>query len=356
MFYNDVSYDASFLSSDPLAVGPGWNSEPHFSAVIIQRSPFSDEETLIDVKGTLRARARSDGRGSFVGGCYRCSRDGQPFDGLCCPACRAIKQENDFHHRVVRRAGREESILSGDRDAEDLRSRRDDMLTHPELLDVARSRRSEVARLQSREWLLVTKLAAFRARVLSLKEKVAGAALRGDLRKLTDDLTKAWDDGKFESRRHLFDFIADLTHSVVLTDDDAGKRSKNMRWHESSHRIFQVMTKLGGPRTQRFIAANLESPDRRTIERRWSASKHVRLFNIENQEHNNRCGHSPSSSRISASSLAFIVNLTSDSRSRLRFQPKLRRTRQGSSPTSYGTRGAFFFSSPLTLIETLLLL
>lgn len=309
MFYNGVSYDASFLSSDPLAFGDSWNSEPHFSAVIIERSPFSDQETTIVVEGTLRARARKDGRGSIVGGCQRCSRDGQPFDGLCCPACRAIKQEKDFYNRVVRRAERDESFLSGDRNAEDLKFTRDDMLSHPELLKAARSRKIEVARLQSREWLLATKLAAIRARARSLRDKVAGAALRGDLRKLTDDLAKAWDDGKFKSRRHLFDFIADLTHSVVLTDDDAGKRSKNMKWHESSHRIFQVMTKIGGPRTQRFIAANLESPDMRTIERRWSASKHVRLFYIENhQEHKIRCGHSASSSRISASSQAFIAN------------------------------------------------
>ena len=119
------------------------------------------------------------------------------------------------------------------------------------------------------------KLAAARAQCRSSHEKIAASAVRGNLHKLTDDLAQAWDHGKFESRCHLFDFIADLTRSVVLADDDAGKCSKNMRWHESTHRIFQALTKLGGPRAQRFVAANVDSPHLRTIQRKWSVENHV---------------------------------------------------------------------------------
>eukprot|EP00966_Prymnesium_polylepis_P336083 7391409-Prymnesium_polylepis.2 len=46
-----------------------------------------------------------------------------------------------------------------------------------------------------------------------------------------------------------------------------------MRWHESTKRIFDVIRKLGGPKTLRFINETLESPHERTVVRHWQQNK-----------------------------------------------------------------------------------
>ena len=79
--------------------------------------------------------------------------------------------------------------------------------------------------------------------------------------------------GKLTQRKDLLNFIRDLVHSLKLRDGARGTHSKNMRWHESTKRIFDVIRKLGGPKTLRFINETLESPHERTVVRHWQQNK-----------------------------------------------------------------------------------
>ena len=50
-----------------------------------------------------------------------------------------------------------------------------------------------------------------------------------------------------------------------LRKDDRGTHSRNMRWHETSKRIFSVLLKQGGPKTWRFLHETLEAPAESTV-------------------------------------------------------------------------------------------
>ena len=52
-----------------------------------------------------------------------------------------------------------------------------------------------------------------------------------------------------------------MLHALKLRDGPDGKRSRNMRWHASSKRIFAVLRKYGGPKTVRFMHETLETAD-----------------------------------------------------------------------------------------------
>ena len=68
------------------------------------------------------------------------------------------------------------------------------------------------------------------------------------------------------------DFLKDLIHSAALENGE-GKRSKNMRWSTSTHRVMQVLMRLGGPRPIRLFYANIGGPHLKTLEKKWSQSR-----------------------------------------------------------------------------------
>ena len=79
--------------------------------------------------------------------------------------------------------------------------------------------------------------------------------------------------GKFDQRATLMHFVRDMIHSLKLRNGAHGKRSRNMRWHTSSKRIFAVLRKFGGPKTTRFIHETLESAADSTIAAEWQRTK-----------------------------------------------------------------------------------
>lgn len=79
--------------------------------------------------------------------------------------------------------------------------------------------------------------------------------------------------GKLSQRKELLNFVRDLVKSLKLRDSARGARSKNMRWHESTKRIFDVIMKLGGPKTLRFMHETLETPHERSVQRHWQKHK-----------------------------------------------------------------------------------
>ena len=122
--------------------------------------------------------------------------------------------------------------------------------------------------LKKTVWLLRANYLRKCARVRKLDERLGEYASRGDVKALISDVVAIERDGKWEQRPELFQFVRDVIHAYKLRDGAEGKHSKGMRWHTASKRIFCVLRKYGGPRTQRFLHETLEAPADSTASRK----------------------------------------------------------------------------------------
>jgi hypothetical protein len=96
---------------------------------------------------------------------------------------------------------------------------------------------------------------------------------RGEIKQLIDYILRCERAGKFEERKAVFDFVSDMLRSLALTDATTGRRSKNMRWHESTLRVFAIMKILAGPKISRYVQATLEAPSASTHSRTLAQTK-----------------------------------------------------------------------------------
>ena len=97
------------------------------------------------------------------------------------------------------------------------------------------------------------------SRVTNLLGRLKASAVEGDARAMIEDIIAIHRTGKFQQRVALFHFLRDLVHSLRLRDGAQGKRSKGMRWHTSTKRIFATLRTYGGPKTTRFLHETLEA-------------------------------------------------------------------------------------------------
>lgn len=93
----------------------------------------------------------------------------------------------------------------------------------------------------------------------------------GDVRKLIDDLSYCAEHGKLARKKVLFNFISDAVRSVRLD-------GRGHIYHESTHRVFEMLKHYGGPRSHRFVQANLAGMHLRTTEKRCVAPRVVDGF------------------------------------------------------------------------------
>lgn len=140
-------------------------------------------------------------------------------------------------------------------------------------VSLAQQQAREVRELKRKQFLLVSSLTAQRARTLSWRLRAREGANRGDVRRVTDELTRAYNDGKFTGKKALWNFLSDLIHCTAAEPRKDGRRAA-VRYHGSTHKFFAVLRKLGGPRTQRFITANFGGPDEKTTQRFFCERKH----------------------------------------------------------------------------------
>ena len=210
------------------------------------RTWYAEKHVEFNLPGTPRRRIKGSFRSTS---CSLVSRGSEAFHHFMCNACAGIPRELDFRRRLERRD--EETPLSA-------RARHDQM---PD--DVARAALARISREKERLrrncFFLCSKLAATNVRLRAWRDRVKDTARRGELKRVTDELTKAYDDGKFQEKRALWAFIKDLVHSTHLASGD-GQRSRGMKWSESTNRFFAVIRKFGGPRTQKFFYDNIGGP------------------------------------------------------------------------------------------------
>lgn len=92
-------------------------------------------------------------------------------------------------------------------------------------------------------------------------EKVKESAARGQVRQITDDSIKAYDNGSLKGKETLVNFVSDIARNLVA------KGKGGRRLHGSTKRVFEVVKQWGGPRTHQFIIANFEGPAIETVRR-----------------------------------------------------------------------------------------
>jgi len=128
-----------------------------------------------------------------------------------------------------------------------------------------------VKELTRSQWLLRQSFLRKCARVRGLSERLKENAARGDARAIIEDVIECERSGKFKQKRALLHFVRDMLHSLRLSG--VARQARGMRWHKSSKRIFAVLRKFGGARTQRFLHETLQAPHHRTVEREWAKDK-----------------------------------------------------------------------------------
>jgi hypothetical protein len=184
---------------------------------------------------------------------------GSKLPHLMCRGCAEVPLQRDFRERLARRVDSTAKTLA--------RTRLDLVPDWPTLLERARQ---SAAKADHQKLLILEakrKLGQSRAARRSLIERLEERALTGDLAGLAADLQYCQANDKLNGRAVMVSFITDIVKSWRL-----GAGSKGMRWHESSKRLFAVLTKFGGPRSVRLLRANVGGVGESTIARCWSAN------------------------------------------------------------------------------------
>ena len=130
--------------------------------------------------------------------CRGVSDSGVSLDDFTCNRCASIPDLDDFKKRLQRRTDDSHSISNG--------GARLDQMPQAALLTAARTIKGQRDQYRHDIRFLVSKLAAAQARAKSWRSRVAESAKRGEVKRLTDELTAAYAGGKFKGKRALFNF------------------------------------------------------------------------------------------------------------------------------------------------------
>jgi hypothetical protein len=229
----------------------------------------------------------SNGEVTVVDGCVRssgCTRSGLDPTGRrlnprTCALCAQIPKTNSVR-MLVRRISNDRAAAAerGDR-----RSRinfrfmpQGEMLST--LRDLRRANKDQCWAI----WQLKRKLVSARARARTLREKLVEKLERSDVSGMIADIISCERSGKWEERKVTFHFLRDMIHSLALTDEE-GQRSRNMRWSETSKRIFATLKIIGGPKVNRFLRNTTEAPSDSTIARTMATTKLHMTVGIDEQ-------------------------------------------------------------------------
>ena len=227
--------------------------EPYFQRTLKLACGDGSARPLV-IKGTFRSRECS-------GFCVDAT--GQTLPHGICTACRRIPKIAAFQKRALRWA------VGGDSH----QRTNFKYLSSERRLEVLRALRDKVKQLKSAVFLLQQSYRRKCQRVTTLLQRLERFAVEGDAKAMIHDIIAIERAGKFEQRATLMHFVRDMLHSLKLRDGAHGKRSRNMRWHTTSKRIFAVLRKFGGPKTTRFIHETLESAADSTILAEWKRTK-----------------------------------------------------------------------------------
>ena len=109
-----------------------------------------------------------------------------------------------------------------------------------------------------------------------MREDLDESALRGDIKRLVQNINRFVRDGNEDKRSALLPFICDLVASAVGRDATTDHGSEGMRWQESSKQMFAVIKLKGGESLLRFIRETASAAADSTIATQWNKDR-VRL-------------------------------------------------------------------------------
>ena len=239
-----VTYGTASGGSQTLDVRALVESEPGEHAVWRPDRYFTGRIPVSQGRGTEPAVTTVDGTVRAVDCTRFCiDAEGRTLPDGMCDACRRLPKQHSFRELLRRR-----TVAARRVDRDDARVRFD-LLTPARRLELLRAFARKTNELKRSVWLLRQNYLRKAARVRKLMERLDETTVRGDTKALISDIISIEKAGKFKQRATLFHFLKDLVHSLKLRDEDRGRHSSDIRWHESSKRIFAVLLKQGGPKT-----------------------------------------------------------------------------------------------------------
>ena len=220
--YGDTTYGTSALLDRNR--GTHWYAVPH------KRVQLPD---CPDRKGTF-----------FHENCDIVAQDvyGQPVPSRCCAKCRSIPNDTQFRTRLQTLAqenpGKTSNIQT---------------LSKRELQERCRMESQEKSK--GRLTSLTHKRSMDRQKRRTAKESIEDGMRRGDTSQMLRDIKWLSENGGFEEQRVLLNFLCDEVKMARRKQE--GKDARGNRWHETTHRLFDIIRLQAGPRINALLRANL---------------------------------------------------------------------------------------------------
>ena len=195
---------------------------------------------------------------------YECSKlsvnaHGQPTDDGMCAACRGIVRDPEFKRRV-RRGNEVLEFSPGD-------STNDRYL--PEDAARAKLRHLQQEKKNAR-WAQHHYDRARRSR--ELKAQVKESAVRGDVGKLIDNIMLLAENGTFDQKRVMFNYVHDILGKEAAKLNNGGQYSKGFKMHETTRNLL-VALQLQAPRCERMLEENVGGLHESSVARHRSAAQ-----------------------------------------------------------------------------------
>ena len=224
--------------------GSLWHVHRKFRFECFQPGSSAEDLRRVELIGTFRHNA-----------CSFLYENNDLTDGNCY-LCASAPRYADFRGRVRRLASRGVASLGAST------SNNDRHMGKHEVRGKLSAMKTVVHRQRRELQWRAFKIAYLRSRVKTLKEKINESVVRGDVRKVIDDLKFCAAGVKFERKQVLLNFIKDAVNSVR-------HNGHGIHYHEPTHRTSEMLKHYGGPRSNRLLQANLFGPHLRTTEKRY---------------------------------------------------------------------------------------
>ena len=175
--------------------------------------------------------------------CKRIINKDSTSDGICV-ACKTIPKIDSFRLKLQRRNKQGESTSETTKYA---------YLSRDEVLNKLKEAKEQISCFRSKVFLLGSNLARLRQKASSLRDTVKEFSRRGDIKAISYNVAKAFDEGKLKEKQGLVDILSTISRNLR-------KKKEGKRYSSSTKDFYEVLLTMGGPRLCDFVAQNLDGP------------------------------------------------------------------------------------------------
>lgn len=176
--------------------------------------------------------------------CKRIVNKEHTSNGMC-SACQGIPKINTFRMKLLRR---NEQTKANSPDKINFA-----YLSKEDTIGKLRDARDQIERYKSKLFLLSSELARVKTRAKSLKDEIKEFSKRGDIKAISYNIAKAYDEGKLKDKTGLIDILGTISNNLR-------RKKKGKRYSNSTKDFYEVLLTMGGPRLCDFVSKNLDGP------------------------------------------------------------------------------------------------